>query len=138
MKSVTSWILESVVATIVFVLCLGIPGALGLPRWTLALSAFPIWLYLVWRLQRPAVKWRFALIFATLLAALFAMQFAVVPAAWRPVTWTAIVVLVVVLAALVQRRGNGSSRAEPGAAPNGGPATPLGNLGATEGPPSVS
>ena len=28
--------------------------------------------------------------------------------------------------------------AQPGAAPNGGPATPLGNSGATEGPPSVS
>ena len=28
--------------------------------------------------------------------------------------------------------------AEPGAAPNGGPATPLGNSGVTEGPPSVS
>jgi hypothetical protein len=27
---------------------------------------------------------------------------------------------------------------EPGAAPNGGPATPLGNSGVTEGPPSVS
>ena len=27
---------------------------------------------------------------------------------------------------------------EPGAAPNGGPATQLGNSGATEGPPSVS
>jgi hypothetical protein len=30
------------------------------------------------------------------------------------------------------------SDAEPGAAPNGGPATPLGNSGVTEGPPSVS
>jgi hypothetical protein len=29
-------------------------------------------------------------------------------------------------------------RAEPGAAPNGGPATPVGNSGVTEGPPSVS
>ena len=29
-------------------------------------------------------------------------------------------------------------RAEPGAAPNGGPATPLGSSGVTEGPPSVS
>ena len=29
-------------------------------------------------------------------------------------------------------------KAEPGAAPNGGPATPLGNSGVTEGPPSVS
>lgn len=28
--------------------------------------------------------------------------------------------------------------AQPGAAPNGGPATPVGNSGATEGPPSVS
>lgn len=28
--------------------------------------------------------------------------------------------------------------AEPGAAPNGGPATQLGNSGVTEGPPSVS
>ena len=29
-------------------------------------------------------------------------------------------------------------RAEPGAAPNGGPATPIGDSGVTEGPPSVS
>ena len=32
----------------------------------------------------------------------------------------------------------GRSNAEPGASPNGGPATPLGNSGVTEGPPSVS
>ena len=31
-----------------------------------------------------------------------------------------------------------SRAAEPGAAPNGGPATPVGNSGVTEGPPSVS
>jgi hypothetical protein len=31
-----------------------------------------------------------------------------------------------------------AENAEPGAAPNGGPATRLGNSGATEGPPSVS
>ena len=30
------------------------------------------------------------------------------------------------------------TKAEPGAPPNGGPATRLGNSGATEGPPSVS
>jgi hypothetical protein len=32
----------------------------------------------------------------------------------------------------------GEEQAEPGAAPNGGPSPPLGNSGATEGPPSVS
>ena len=36
---------------------------------------------------------------------------------------------------LMVRRPN---KAEPDAAPNGGPATRLGNSGATEGPPSVS
>ena len=34
--------------------------------------------------------------------------------------------------------GAASSTAKPGAAPNGGPATPSGNSGVTEGPPSVS
>jgi len=33
---------------------------------------------------------------------------------------------------------NQSKEAEQGAAPNGGPMTPLGNSGVTEGPPSVS
>jgi hypothetical protein len=32
----------------------------------------------------------------------------------------------------------GRQNAEPGAAPNGGPAAPVGNSGVTEGPPSVS
>jgi len=39
------------------------------------------------------------------------------------------------------RRGTGlrvQRKAEPGAAPNGGPATPADNLGVTGGPPSVS
>ena len=35
-------------------------------------------------------------------------------------------------------RLTGGSKAEPGTAPNGGPATRLGNSGVTEGPPSVS
>jgi hypothetical protein len=35
-------------------------------------------------------------------------------------------------------RGVKVNRSEPGAAPNGGPATPLGNPGVTDGPPSVS
>ena len=38
----------------------------------------------------------------------------------------------------VQKIAAGLPLAEPGAAPNGGPATRLGNSGATEGPPSVS
>jgi len=35
-------------------------------------------------------------------------------------------------------RSKGGKVAQPGAAPNGGPATPVGNSGATEGPPPVS
>ena len=34
--------------------------------------------------------------------------------------------------------GCGSRQAQPGAAPNGGPATPIGSSGVSEGPPSVS
>jgi hypothetical protein len=34
--------------------------------------------------------------------------------------------------------GNGKTKGQPGAAPNGGPAMPLGGSGAAEGPPSVS
>ena len=36
------------------------------------------------------------------------------------------------------RAGSGNHGDEPGAPPNGGPAKPLGNSGAVEGPPSVS
>jgi len=53
--------------------------------------------------------------------------------------------ITVLLALLVRRvvewsrqRGGKPQGAEPGAAPNGGPATPIGNSGVSEGPPSVS
>ena len=36
------------------------------------------------------------------------------------------------------RGSTSGTHAQPGAAPNGGPATPLGNSGVAEGPPSVS
>src|SRR5207245_5611112 len=39
---------------------------------------------------------------------------------------------------IMSPRGQNSGRPEPTAAPNGGPATPLDNSGATGGPPSVS
>jgi len=47
-------------------------------------------------------------------------------------------VVVCVLGVLAFAWNRHRTAAEPGAAPNGGPATPLGNSGATEGPPSVS
>ena len=111
MKRFGFWILESVAATIILVLCLGAPGVLGLPGWTVALSVFPIWLYLTWRLDRPAVNWRLAVGFAALLAALFALEFLVAPERWRPVARISILAFAVTLA-VSQRRRKGSSHAE--------------------------
>jgi len=111
MRRVAFWILESVAATVILVLCLGIPGVLDLPGWTVALSAFPIWLYLTWRLDRPAVNWRLAVIFAALLAAIFALGFLVVPERWRPVARITILAFAVTLATS-QRRRESSSHAE--------------------------
>jgi ABC-type nickel/cobalt efflux system permease component RcnA len=53
--------------------------------------------------------------------------------AWRWRYWNR-------MARRVQARDQGefSQHAEPAAAPNGGPATPVGDSGVTEGPPSVS
>jgi hypothetical protein len=104
MKSFAFWILESVSATIILVVCLGIPGVLELPGWTTALSIFPIWLYLTWRLDRPVVNWLFAVVFAGLLAALLALEFLVVPERWHPEARVAIVAFAVSLAASKARR----------------------------------
>src|SRR5207237_1259383 len=46
--------------------------------------------------------------------------------------------LLLVYLALRQRSVDAKKNAEPGAAPKGGPATPLGNSGVSKGPPSVS
>ncbi|HKI69410.1 MAG TPA: hypothetical protein VKA67_07475, partial [Verrucomicrobiae bacterium] len=59
MRTVASWILESLAATAVIVACLG--SASALPLWVAALSVIPMIFYLVWRLDRERFAWRFAL-----------------------------------------------------------------------------
>jgi hypothetical protein len=49
-----------------------------------------------------------------------------------------LVILCLLMLPYIRRRMRMSSNSEQGAAPNGGPATQLGNSGVTEGPPSVS
>ncbi len=73
----------------------------------------PIWLYLAWRLERPLVNWRFALVCAAALAALFAAQALVVPEAWRRESSIGIIVFVVVLATSRHRPRTGTNHAEP-------------------------
>ena len=43
-----------------------------------------------------------------------------------------------ILEGIIDRRISRVNEAEPGAASNGGPATPVGNSGVSEGPPSVN
>jgi hypothetical protein len=43
-----------------------------------------------------------------------------------------------ILEGMIDRRLSRAREAEPNAAPNGGPATPVGNSGVSEGPPSVN
>ena len=137
MKTVTSWILESVLATIIIVVCMGIPGALGLPRWTLAFSAFPVAIYLMWRLDRESISWRVALVFAVLLAGLLLAQSLLVPETWHP--WTAVVIVFAVSSIVSRlRRKRGSNHAKPAAPPNGDPSTSVAGSGVGEGPPSVA
>lgn len=56
---------------------------------------------------------------------IYAALLAVMGAAW-------------ILEGMIDRRISRVNEAEPGAAPNGGPATPVGNSGGSEGPPSVN
>jgi hypothetical protein len=64
------------------------------------------------------------------------------PAGAPPVSWWALVDLTIPLVLLIllvwSRIQHGERNVEPGAAPNGGPATQLGNSDVAEGPPSVS
>jgi hypothetical protein len=67
---------------------------------------------------------------------------------WSPFSYIGVGVVLLLLSGYFLRgaphlvgfayRGDGHENAEPGAAPNGGPATSVGSSGVTEGPPSVS
>jgi len=83
MNIVAKWVLESVAATVVIVVCVGFPQALDLPTWTLAFSTFPVLLYLSWRLDGPTFAWRGAVLFAASLVALLLVQKFVLPQSWQ-------------------------------------------------------
>lgn len=93
MKTITSWILESVIATAVIVLCLGIPSVLNLPLWTLALSGIPMLLYLTWRLDRNRFSWQFTVLMAMLLGGLMLVNAYALPEAWH--SWSPYIMILI-------------------------------------------
>jgi len=82
MKIIVQWILESLAAAVVLITCVGIPQALELPGWTLALAAFPVVFYLSWRLEGRPATWRGVVVFAAILSALLLVQELFVPQSW--------------------------------------------------------
>jgi hypothetical protein len=55
---------------------------------------------------------------------------------WRKL-WAPLMLIGIAMSNLAAMQAAERKRAEPGAAPNGGPATPAGNSRVSEGPPSV-
>ena len=81
MKTIAKWILESIAATVVIIVCMA-PQIGGLPSWTLGLSFIPIMRYLSWRLDGRAVDWRRVTAFAAMLSALI-LILELLPKSWR-------------------------------------------------------
>jgi hypothetical protein len=93
MKIIANWIIESLAAAVVIIVCVGIPAALKLPAWTLALAAFPIVFYLSWRLDGRTPAWRRVVVFAAILSALLLVQELLVPQSWH--SWSQLVIVVI-------------------------------------------
>ena len=93
MKAIALVFLESILATAVVIFCLVVPQMLGFPSWAFALSAFPILVYLSWRLRGKVFAWRSAALITVLLSlSMFAVDH-FVPAAWHWISWIIIAVL---------------------------------------------
>jgi len=103
MKSIAIVILESILATAVVVFCLVLPQALHFPSWAFALSAFPILMYLTWRLGGRAFTWRSAAWLTAILAASLFVIDNLLPASWHGVS-SIIIGALVVLAVLRLRK----------------------------------
>jgi glucose-6-phosphate-specific signal transduction histidine kinase len=103
-KSIASWIGESLAATAVVVICLGIPSVFDLPLWTLALSAIPILFYLSWRLDRERFSWPLTLLMAVVLSAVVLIHAYVVPERWRSVSLVVTVLCISILASWLRRK----------------------------------
>jgi hypothetical protein len=59
MNKIASILGESLIATVVIILCLSLPSLLGLPLWTLPFFGVPAMLYLDWRLgERLWARWK--------------------------------------------------------------------------------
>jgi hypothetical protein len=101
--TIASWILESLVAAAVVVLCVGIPSAYDLPLWTLALSAIPMFFYLSWRLDRERFSWRFTLLMAGILGAGVLIQACVVARRWSSGSFV-IFICIFILASYLRRK----------------------------------
>jgi hypothetical protein len=104
MKTIASWIFESLAVAAVVVLCLGLPSALDLPIWTLALTAIPMLFYLLWRLDRERFSWRFTLLMAVVLGASVVIYAYVLPRSWSSVSPFVIVIGISILASYMRRK----------------------------------
>lgn len=93
MKAIALVFLESILATAVVVFCLVVPQMLGFPSWAFAFSAFPILVYLSWRLGGKAFAWRNAALITVLLSLSLFVVDHFVPTAWHQTSWIIIAAL---------------------------------------------
>jgi hypothetical protein len=91
MNIIAKWILESLAAAAVIVICLCLPQALHLPAWTLGLTAIPLLLYLSWRLDGKAFAWRRVLVLALVFGALLIIEEEFLPQSWN--SWSRYVII---------------------------------------------
>jgi hypothetical protein len=92
MKAIALWILESVLATAVIVFFLVVPQAFQWPGWAVALSTFPILVYLSWRLDGRATWQSAALVTLFLSTSLFVIE-TFAPASWQWATWIIVAIV---------------------------------------------
>ncbi|HMP83220.1 MAG TPA: hypothetical protein PKA41_11015 [Verrucomicrobiota bacterium] len=83
MKTIVSWLLESLAATLIIIVCLSAPQMLKLPPWTMGLFAFPMIIYLSWRLRPGAIGWGRALLATVAITGLIFIQEKFVTEDWQ-------------------------------------------------------
>ena len=111
MNTIASWILESFVAAVVIIVCLGIPSLLNLPLWSLTLSGILAILYLFWRLDHEHFTWQFAILIAIVVGAAGMIQAYVIPEAWRSKYMIVVVVVISAFGSYLHRKKKASNRA---------------------------